>query len=352
MLKFDVPYIPDGEYPRFLSTHQASLGCVHFSLHSPALSDARQLLEPKDRSTIVNGLRELPDTPRYVLINGRLHAPETYFSRERLDAAGEQLAALKDEAGITGIIFADFYYLNALSEAHPELTAGLEAVPSINTRLASAQRAFTALRMIADTNFKRPSKLILDRCLNRDTNRLEEETRQLKKAYPDMQLYLMANEGCLLECPFKPAHNAHISMVNEGICGERTFAMNRDFGCVRRLLRHPGDMLASPFIRPEDTARYDGLVDGIKLCGRNRGPAFLQRAVTAYLEGRYDGNLLDLMDAMGDLSDRVEIPNTRFPKTFFAKTTACDKHCEGCGWCAELAESIVTRRDPGLPNMS
>lgn len=352
MLKLDVPYIPEGGYPAYLTSHRESLGCVHFSLHDPALTDARQLMQRKDRADIVAGLAKLGDLPSYVLMNSRLHAPDQYFSTQRLGAAGERLALLHDEAAITGIIFGDYYFLQALSDAHPDLAAKLEAVPSINTSLSSAQQVFAALRQIDGTKFRPPSRFILDRCLNRDLPRLERESSTLRKALPDTALYLMANEGCLMECPFKPTHNAHISLVNEGVCGERTFAMNRDFGCVRRLLLNPGEMLASPFIRPEDMARYDGLVDGIKLCGRNRGPDFLARTVTAYTEGHYHGNLLDLMDAMGDLSDHVDIPNHALPDDFFHRVTSCDKHCARCGWCADQADSIATRHDPGLPPMA
>ena len=223
-------------------------------------------------------------------MNTRLHAPDKYFSTESLDATGALLSHFVKTSSIDGLVFADPYYLQALSDAHPDLAGNLEAVPSVNALLDSADRTFAMLDMIAGTTFKPPTKLVLDRSLNRDMPRLTETSERIRAAHPSMNLHLIANEGCLYQCPYKPAHDAHIALVNEGLCGERTFAMNRDFGCVRRLLSEPGAMLASPFIRPEDIKRYDHLVDGIKLCGRNKGTPFFRRTITAYMDGRYTGN--------------------------------------------------------------
>ena len=258
---------------------------------------------------------------------------------------------LLDSVNLNGIVFADPYFLQAFSDAHPGIAARLEAVPSVNALLDSADKAFSMLDMIGGTTFKPPTRLVLDRSLNRDIKRLEETSARLRSAYPNIKLHLIANEGCLFQCPYKPAHDAHVALVNEELCSERTFAMNRDFGCVRRLLSDPGSMLASPFIRPEDVKKYEPYVDGIKLCGRNRGTRFLKQTITAYLDGEYRGNLLDLMDAMGDLSDQVDIPNSKLPNDFAKRVTTCTKECRTCGWCATMMEKIALRTAPGLARL-
>lgn len=351
MLPLDVPFVPEGDYPDFLVTHRDALASVHFSLSHPAVTDARQRMGHHPLDALIPGLSLLGDIPKYVLMNTRLHAPEKYFTADHLAATATLLGQLVDRAGIQGVIFADAYFLQALSDAHPALAEQLEAVPSINAMLDSADRTFAMLDMISRTAFKLPGKLILDRSLNRDMVLLNSTSRQLKAAYPAMRLHVIANEGCLLNCPFKPAHDAHIAMVNEGLCGDRTFAMNRDLGCVRRFLEDPRAFLTSPFIRPEDTPRYTGMVDCIKLCGRNKGTDFLKQAITAYIDMSYTGNLLDLMDAMGDLSDRVIIDNQRIPDDFLHRITECHKQCMACTWCSDLARTVVTHVDPGLPRL-
>lgn len=346
----DVPFIPDNGYAAFLADHADQLCSVHFSLCSPHLQDARQRLDKGDTARTISGLNTLPGVDRYVLMNARFHAPERYFDTTGMSRTADLLEQLLDQAGLNGVIFADGYYLNALSAHSPDTAARLEAVPSINCMLDSPDKVFATLNMIEQTGFRPPSRLILDRSLNRDRKRLKAVTDKVRQAYPDMKLLLMANEGCLLQCPYKPAHDAHISLVNENFCGERTFAMNRDFGCVRQMLSDPGSMLASPFIRPEDLPLYAGLADGVKICGRNRGAHFLVRAVSAYAERRYPGNLLDLMDTMGDLNGHVNIPNPALPDDFANRVTTCDKRCRTCGWCAGIMDTVTTRTDPGLPD--
>jgi collagenase-like PrtC family protease len=350
-MRFDVPFTPDKDYPEFLVAHQDHLAGVHFSLHDPALADARQRMEVRPAHQSISALAKLDSTPKHVLLNTRLHDPAAYFDKTRLAATAERLTQLREQAGINGLIFADPYYLQALSAAHPDMAATLEAVPSINCHLDSPERVFAVLDTLERTRFQPPSRIVLDRSLNRDMNRLETTVSNVKHYYPDLHIHLMANEGCLMACPFKAAHDGHIAMVVEGMCGDRTFAMNRDLGCIHRFLHEPYALLTSPFIRPEDVIRYEGLADGIKLCGRNKGTAFLVRVLTAYVNEEHAGNLLDLLDAMGDISDRMSIPNNLFPDTFFDRVTACDKACSSCGWCAALAKKIITRMDPGLERL-
>lgn len=351
MLPLDVPFVPDDHYPEFLAERVDALSSVHFSLYDPALADARQLLQTREPADILSGLARLGDLPKYVLLNTRLHAPEAYFSEEGLGRTAERLTMLADRAGLTGLVFADPYYIQALGDAHPDLAARLEAVPSVNTMLDSAERVFAMLSLIDATPFRAPARIVLDRALNRDLERLATTSERIRAARPSLKLLLMANEGCLYACPYKQVHNSQVAMVNQGLCGERTFAMNRDLGCVRRLLSDPAAFLSSPFIRPEDQPHFHGLVDGIKLCGRNKGVPFLTRAIDAYVAGKYDGNLLDLMDAMGDLSDRVHVDNRALPDDYMERVAACIKDCGTCGWCGEQAETVVTRRDPGLPRL-
>jgi len=351
MLPLDVPFVPEGDYPDFLADHCGSLASVHFSLTNPAMGDARQRTGTTDFGALVAGLNRLGGVPKYVLMNTRLHAPDKYFSAKSLAATATLLTRLTNEADIQGLIFSDAYYLQALSDLAPELANRLEAVPSVNTMIDSTARAFALLNMITTTHFQTPTKLVLDRNLNRNFSRLENVSDKLKSAFQGLHIHLIANEGCLLNCPYKAAHDAHIALVNEGLCGDRTFAMNRDLGCIRQLLNAPGDFLRSPFIRPEDTDLYDSVADAIKLCGRNKGIGFLKRAITAYENSSYAGNLLDLMDAMGDLADRVNIPNDKLPEDFLHQVTGCAKTCHTCQWCSSLADEVIIRTDPGLPKL-
>ena len=189
---------------------------------------------------------------------------------------------------------------------------------------------------IASTAFRPPGKLILDRSLNRDRKALASLFSFCRTRYPEVKLELLANEGCLPHCPFKPAHDAHIALVNMGLAPEMTHGLNRDFGCRRYLEKEPWRLFQSPFIRPEDLPVYEKVVDVIKICGRTLGTGFLRNAVSAYLRGSHKGNLLDLMDTMEWLAARLSVANHELPLDFLDRLSTCAMECDRCGYCREL----------------
>jgi len=348
MIRLEAPLTPDPVWTAFLADRADALDALHLSPGHPALADARHRLADIGQAAVHTAIDALPDTDVFLLLNARLHAPDTYFSTSALNAAADALDRLAQHPNVRGVVFADPYFLQALSDARPATAGRLEAVPSINARLDSATAALSMLAFIEDTAFRPPSRLILDRSLNRDMARLAETSAALRSARPSLKLLLMANEGCLFHCPYKPAHDAHIALVNEHLCQDRTFAMNRDLGCLRRFLADPGAVLASPFIRPEDAALYAPHVDALKICGRNLGSHFLQQTLTAYLAGSYHGNLLDLLDTLSDLAPHLHVPANGLPPDFAEHVTACDKNCRACRWCAQVMARIAERHDPEL----
>ena len=103
----------------------------------------------------------------------------------------------------------------------------------------------------------------------------------------------------------------------------------------------PVRMLQSPFIRPEDMELYLYHVDTIKICGRTLGSAFLKQTLTAYLDRRYDGNLLDLLDALHWLAPSLYLDNTLLSFDFANMLSMCDNQCSTCGFCEELFHTIT-----------
>jgi collagenase-like PrtC family protease len=152
----------------------------------------------------------------------------------------------------------------------------------------------------------------------------------------------------LFECPFKLTHDAHIALANATPAANRTGELNRLFGCRRVVERDPWLVFKSPFIRPEDVDRYQYTADAIKICGRTLGPDFLIRAFDAYLDRRFEGNLLELFDSLDYLAERLEIPNTRLPADFYDRTAHCDKMCRACGWCRDLLDRTGRFVEPRL----
>ena len=335
MMQLNVPFIPDNHYNRFLNGLGSRLYAVHFSLYDSALCDARIRFETLEIDTLVNALKRVLLPKKYLLANGRFHPTDQYESRQRLNELLQRLERLQAEGVLDGIIFSDFYLLFALSDAAPDIVSGIEAVPSINFMIDSAPKLDAVLEMIGHTRFQAPGKISVDRGLNRRLKMLSELSTAIRNRLPDAKIELLANEGCLSHCSFRPTHDALIAAANAGF-GLNTLRMNRDLGCMRILSETPHRLLASPFIRPEDVSRYEDLANVIKICGRTLGSKFLKYAVSAYTKGVYKGNLLNLLDAAHWMAEKWSIQNQMLPSEIFDTLTTCEQHCAQCLACREL----------------
>jgi len=144
--------------------------------------------------------------------------------------------------------------------------------------------------------------------LSPDLNRNPEEISNLASR-SEAEIELILNEGCLLCCPYKQAHfryNAH----------KTRFEAKEQSGfkyinlCGGMCLEDPKRIKESPFIRPEDLEFYESLgIFFFKVAGRNMGPEWIIRTISAYQNRSYEGNVVDLLNSKEFLSDRVYIPN-------------------------------------------
>jgi len=338
---FDVPFLPEETYVEFLNDCSEELDSVQFSLLNDRRLDNRIQLESLDlHDRNIELLARLSGPRKYALLNSRFYGPDLFADPKNLKTVLSSLEQCAESGVIDGIIYCDHYLLQLLSDEAPDLAGVLEAVPGINTMLDSHAKVEAQLGYIGETRFLAPSKIILDRSLNRDLDRLADIARLCKKSFPELKLELLANEGCLAYCPFKLSHDAYIALSNiEG--RDCTFPLNKRLGCMRLIDEKPYRILQSPFIRPEDMELYLYHIDIIKICGRTLGSSFLRKVLAAYLDRRHDGNLLDLLDAMHWLAPSLYVDNTLLSFDFANMLSMCDNQCDSCGFCEELFHTIT-----------
>lgn len=332
----DVPFIPAEQYVQFLNKHIASINSLYFSLFSDQALDARYKSNLWNSQDLLNTLTALEGPKKYALLNSRFYNAKNYFNPEAVNGLLQKLALLLERKCLDGIIYADNYLLFTLSKASPYIASQLEAVPSVNCMADSMDKVVSLLDAISYTHFKQPSKFTLDRSLNRKIDTLSDIAAKCRAAYPGMKLSLLANEGCLYQCPFKFAHDSHIALANTGVAADRTFTMNSEMGCIHILQETPHVLFKSPLIRPEDAKKYDAIVDVLKICGRTLGHEFLQNTVSSYIRESYSGNLLELTDTMSWLAERLYVANKDLPNDFFDTVTSCSKNCSACSYCHTL----------------
>lgn len=336
-MDLDIPYIPDPAYLDLLSRNKNRIHSLHFSLPGAPRYDARTFHPGQDTTDLLlEGLARFPHQKKHLLLNGRFQNPTCYFKGPELKELITALEFWVAQAGVNGIILSDMYLLTTLSRESPTLARELEAIPSVNCMIDNADKALSFLGLMETTSFKMPQLLILDRSLNRNLKDLDHTSRALKTYHPTIKLALLANEGCLYQCPFKLAHDSQASLINTGLIQENMYAISRERGCIPYFLTHPQAILKSPFIRPEDQDFYAQYAHIIKIGGRTMGPHFLLQAVSAYLQKSFDGNLLTLLDAVDWMVDYFDLPNARLPKNFIQAVTSCSKVCSACDYCSNL----------------
>ena len=347
-LKLSVPFIPDTSYAKFLFDHAESIASLYLPLETGPVFDSRirihQALKDTTRD-LCQALLPLKAIDKYILMNTRFTTPALYRDTVQLRTVLDALACLDNEVGIKGIVITDAYLLNALDRTGHEVISRLEAVPGINTMLDSTDKIFAFFDLVGMTRFKHASRIVPDRSVNRNIATLSNLCHTVKARYPDIRIELLANEGCIYQCPFKLSHDAQISLSNTGLVRESTWQMNQDFGCQSYFSQKPEAFFKSPFIRPEDIHHYKGLADGIKLCGRTRGTRFLTQCIKAYINNNFQGNLLDLMDAPQMLAHTLHIDNSRLGPGFFTHLSGCTKACKTCNICSDLFSQATWQKD-------
>ena len=111
-------------------------------------------------------------------------------------------------------------------------------------------------------------------------------------------LQLIANHVCLVNCPLQTYHQngfAHASDDSSTLFIDYCFLR-----CSRSRLMDPSQFIKAAWIRPEDLPVYEAMgYTTFKLLERGIPSAELLRRVKAYSEGRFDGNLAELLLSYG-----------------------------------------------------
>ena len=181
--------------------------------------------------------------------------------------------------------------------------------------------------------------------VKRELNRHMEKVREFSKLCRGMgkKVYLLANSGCLNYCSARTFHDNLVS--HESGIADRDNAYVFEGQC--RAFLEKGDrrrriLQLSNWIRPEDVARYEGLVDGVKLATRvSEHPEMI---VQAYASGRFPGNLLALTEPdFSGLYHPYVLSGNRMPDDFFKRISACRGDCAGCGYCLDAFDAACEK---------
>ncbi len=139
--------------------------------------------------------------------------------------------------------------------------------------------------------------IVLDSILvNRELETLQEIRKSVK-----CDLELMANNNCLTGCAMSPMHMNALAHTGQSWHENKGFFIDWCFlKCTEMKLRNPVHYIRSEWIRPEDLHIYEEMgYDLFKIAERDIPTEMMMTRIRAYTERRYDGNLLDLIQAYG-----------------------------------------------------
>ncbi|MBI5723644.1 MAG: hypothetical protein HZA50_06780 [Planctomycetes bacterium] len=211
----------------------------------------------------------------------------------------------------------------------------IEVRASVNMRIESPE-AMSYVSGLFDSFYAR-----------RDMQRNPDYVRSLKDWCDANKkgLYLLANSGCLYQCPGQTFHDnmvAHDAEIDEA----KNIPDWTPHVCwnIYRKEENRSAILRAAWIRPEDVRNYEGLTAMMKLATRLHDRPRI--VVKAYVEGKYDGNLLDLFEpGHGPAFAPHIIDNALFPPDWFATTSTCNRACHKCEYCTTVFNRVYKLTD-------
>lgn len=249
-----------------------------------------------------------------------------WYSPEVVRVTMEYLRQVHEEHGVEAVTIANPIYIKEVRRRFPEI----EICASVLGDVDCVQRA--AIFKEAGANIITPDVNI---------NRNLELLKEIKRA-TNVELKLMVNEGCLYKCPFRKFHFNYVSHVSQASGNEIGYFLPH---CHEVISNDPSQILKSGWIRPEDTKKYREITNSFKIVGRALQKSKVLRAIKAYLEESWDGDLMDIVSSsLGSfaLGHGTYLDNKTLGEYgFFEKVISCGQNCSQCSYCEEVANKLI-----------
>ena len=161
------------------------------------------------------------------------------------------------------------------------------------------------------------------------------------------ELFMLANSGCLNFCSSRQfhdnlvAHEVQIGAKPNNVKFRSVCSSFLDNPANReRILSHLN------FVRPEEIEMFTPFVTAAKLATRiSLNPS---QIVRAYTEGKFSGNILDLLEPNHAAAFYPEIIDSdKIPADFNHFKAHCNKNCDECGYCKKVYNETKVKLDFG-----
>ncbi len=237
------------------------------------------------------------------------------FSKDFLGDYSRFLEALM-EVGINHLIIADSYLIRFTLKLFPHFHISVSSLSYVDSPEKAKYYEKMGVR-----------RIILPIDMVRNLNLL----KSIRKAV-SCELEIMANLGCIYQCPY---HTFHGQFHGHNSRGE--LAELKDRGdpyksiCNKILEQAPWRILNGSFLRPEDIPLYEKMgIEYLKLAGREISLDFMLTSTRAYLRRSWRENLLELLTTPHRLSAQISVDNAGL-EGFVDQVGSCSKGWRGEG---------------------
>jgi collagenase-like PrtC family protease len=182
--------------------------------------------------------------------------------------------------------------------------------------------------------------IIVDRSLNRDLDTLRKMSAYAKQH--DVKITMLVNEGCIVDCKWKQWDDLIISQVKFQDKRDITTSIHNKLGCVSYFNENPAEWLKTAFTFPNDLAKFDGLVDVIKLAGRGIPVKQWTKVIDAYQRSSGNLRLGDILSTTGNSRLSIALINDITELGFNQLTNNCKTVCgTECDHCDKVYEKLI-----------
>ena len=249
-----------------------------------------------------------------------------WYDRETVSRQVGFVRRMHEERGVEAVTLANPFLIERVRDACP----AIEISASVLADIDCFSRAEAYARAGAST-------VTVDTSANKDLKLLRQMTDRL-----GVEIKLMVNEGCLDKCPYRKFHMNYISHKSRETASEGTAF---SFACGDIILRDPGQVFKSNWVRPEDLVRYEKITRFFKIVGRDMLPSKVLRCTQAYLDESYEGNLFDILcSSIGfyGIEHSAHVDNKALDRTsHFKRTSTCNRRCHTCTYCDDLDRDLL-----------
>ncbi len=240
------------------------------------------------------------------------------------------------------------FLLQLIKEQFPKFRVRVSTIAHVN----SVNRAKLFEMLGAD-------EITPDVMINRDFKTL----KRMKKAVK-CDINILLTDGCLYQCPYRYYHYnilGHSSQSDR----DRYYIDTCILNCSVIKFSNPTEVIKARWVRPEDLSHYEAInIHNFKIAGRRMNSQWILRAVKAFSERKYEGNLVDIIQGFSMSFGQLEQkdPNLRFSETVGKEQTAkllidntkldgfidffkkqnCIAMCNDCKYCDEWGNKVVS----------